>query len=326
MSENPPRWATQVCTPGPARGDVEQAATALRWRIEEVSVRESIGFIGIGAMGSAIASRLVDSCDLMVNDLNPALAEALIERGARFAASDELAAQCSTIFLSLPGPDNVWGLLIGEGGLADKLQPGTLIIDTTSSTPVVDGDLVSELRTRQVAYVDAPIAGGVRRAYSGDATLMVGASDEHFERARPWLEKVTTQVFHLGPVGAGHAAKLVNNLLNSCNRVATVEALNLARACGIDRELMVEVLNKSTGRSYVTEYTYPTLVATGQAQGFTLDLMRKDVRLANELSEHVGLDLRLGAVIDQVLIEAIGKLGPSADQTELMLKWGAKDC
>jgi 3-hydroxyisobutyrate dehydrogenase len=126
-----------------------------------VRMSEAVGFVGIGAMGAAIASRLVDSHELLVNDLNPALGDPLVERGARFVGVDEIADNCATIFLSLPGPSNVLGLLTGDGGLARKLKPGTLIIDTTSSTPIVDEGLVAELSHLQLSYIDAPIADTV---------------------------------------------------------------------------------------------------------------------------------------------------------------------
>lgn len=281
---------------------------------------ERVGFVGIGAMGSGIASRLVDSCELLVNDLNPDLAGPLVERGATFVPIEEIAT-CGVVFLSLPGPKNVLGLLLGEGGLAGKMSSGSIIIDTTSSTPIVDEGLVKQLAEFGIAYVDAPIAGGVRRAYTGDATLMVGASDEDFVRVAPLLAIVTRNVYHVGPVGAGHAAKLVNNLLNACNRFAAIETIGLAERFGIRQDLMVEVLNASSGRSYVTDYTYPEIVGKNLKQGFTVELMRKDVQLANELAEHVGLDLRVGALISSLMDEAVDRIGGSADQTDLMQGW-----
>ena len=153
------------------------------------------------------------------------------------------------------------------------------------------------------------LAGGVPRAYSGDATLMVGASDSDFERARPDLTLVTDTVFHVGPVGAGHAAKLVNNLLNACNRFAALETISLAERFGIRQDLMVDVINVSSGKSWVTEYTFPALVATGKKQGFTLELMRKDVRLANELASHVGHDMPLAALVASFMDQAVHRIG-----------------
>lgn len=281
---------------------------------------QSIGFVGIGAMGSAIASRLVDTNTLLVNDLNPALALPLEERGARFAPLDEIAT-CDVVFLSLPGPDNVLKLLLGDGGLAEKMGPGSLVIDTTSSTPIVDEGLVRDLAVKSISYIDAPIAGGVRRAYDGLATLMVGATDEDFARAEPLLNTITSNVFHLGPVGAGHAAKLVNNLLNHCNRFATVEMITLAERYGIPPDVMIDVLNVSSGRSYVTDYTYPEIVFPNLKQGFTLELMRKDAHLAGALADHVGQKLRVGSLVAEMMDEAVERLGGSADQTDLMQKW-----
>ncbi|OZF07783.1 2-hydroxy-3-oxopropionate reductase [Rhodococcus sp. 15-1154-1] len=281
---------------------------------------QTIGFVGIGAMGSAIASRLVDTNTLWVNDLNPALAIPLKERGARFAPIDEIAT-CDVVFLSLPGPDNVLKLLLGDGGLAEKMNPGSLVIDTTSSTPIVDEGLVRDLAVKSISYIDAPIAGGVRRAYDGLATLMVGATDEDFARAEPLLNTITSNVFHLGPVGAGHAAKLVNNLLNHCNRFATVEMITLAERYGIAPDVMVDVLNVSSGRSYVTDYTYPEIVFPNLKQGFTLELMRKDAHLAGALADHVGQKLRVGSLVAEMMNEAVERLGGSADQTDLMQRW-----
>ena len=271
-------------------------------------------------MGSAIASRLVDTYELWVNDLNPDVAAPLVERGARFVALEDIAT-CPVVFLSLPGPKNVLDLLLGDDGLVHRMQEGSLVIDTTSSTPLVDEDLAKQLAEHGVAYVDSPIAGGVPRAYSGDATLMVGASDRDFERARPYLTLVTNTVFHVGPVGAGHAAKLVNNLLNACNRFAALETINLAERFGIRQDLMVDVINVSSGKSWVTEYTYPALVATGKKQGFTLELMRKDVRLANDLAAHVGHDMPLAALVASFMDQAVERLGASQDQTDLMQQW-----
>ncbi|KQU28509.1 MULTISPECIES: NAD(P)-dependent oxidoreductase [unclassified Rhodococcus (in: high G+C Gram-positive bacteria)] len=279
-----------------------------------------IGFVGIGAMGSAIASRLVDAHTLLVNDLNPALAAPLEQRGAQFVALDDIAT-CDVVFLSLPGPDNVLKVLLGAGGLAAKMAPGALVVDTTSSTPIVDEDLVHDLALRSISYIDAPIAGGVRRAHDGLATLMVGASDEDFARAQPLLTAITSNVFHLGPVGAGHAAKLVNNLLNHCNRFATIEMLSLAERYGITPEVMIDVLNVSSGRSYVTDYTYPEIVFPNLKQGFTLELMRKDAHLAGALADHVGQRLRVGSLVAAMMDEAVERLGGTADQTDLMQNW-----
>ena len=118
---------------------------------------DRVGFIGVGAMGSAIASRLVDTCTLYINDRNPAAGEELIQQGAVFATAQEIVETCGVIFLSQ--------LLLGEDGMAAQLPSGTVIVDTTTSTPVLDQEILDALGGRGVGFVDAPIGGGVRRAY-----------------------------------------------------------------------------------------------------------------------------------------------------------------
>lgn len=284
---------------------------------------EKLGFIGVGAMGSSIAGRLVGPYELYVNDRNPAAAEGLVERGATFTSAQEIAAQCRIVFLCLPAPKHVLELLFGDDGIADHFAEGTIVIDTTTGTPAVDADIVSRLGKRGVKLLDAPIGGGVRRAQDGTSTLMVGGERDVFDAAQEYLLAVTPDVFHVGPSGAGHAMKLVNNLLNSCNRFTALEAVRLGEACGIHQNTVVEVLNRSTGRNYCTEYTFPTLLSTPEykLQGFTLELMLKDVHLANELAEERHHDTPIGHLVEELTQEAIERFGGTADQSQLMAEW-----
>lgn len=286
---------------------------------------ESIGYIGVGAMGSSIAARLLEH-DLMVFDLNPEVVSDLVSRGARSVPLHEMAATCRTIFVCLPGPPQVIDLLFGDGGLADQLPPGVVIIDNTSGTPAVDVEIVEGLRGRGIAYVDAPIAGGVRRAREGTALLMVGAEPDDFERVSGLLAEITSEVIHAGGVGTGHAAKLVNNLINACNRFAALEAVNLGVAAGMAQDVVVDVLNRGSGRNYATETTYPQLLLgeTSQPQGFTIDLMLKDVRLANEMAEELGHDAPVGALAQELTKTAVERFGPKADQSQMMSEWYAR--
>ena len=288
---------------------------------------EAVGFIGVGAMGSAIASRLVDSYELHVNDRNPAVAERLVQRGATFSTLEEIAAECQYVFLSLPRPADVLDLLVGEGKLAALLQPGSVVIDTTTGAPTTDREIIEALSARQVDFCDAPIGGGVSRAEAGTAALMVGASDEVFERVKPLLLAVTEDVIHVGPAGAGHTAKLVNNLLNSCNRFAAMEAIRLGEVGGISQEMIVDVINRGSARNYATENTYPKMLMGGtpeepyKLQNFTLQLLDKDLRLANQLAEDLHHDTPIGHLVQQFVDRAIERFGPDADQSQMMAEW-----
>ena len=287
---------------------------------------DAIGFIGVGAMGSSIAGRLVRGHELLVSDRNPAAATELVEQGARFATVEEIAAKCRTVLLCLPGPAQVKDLLFGSngsGGLAPLLAAGTIVIDTTSSTPSTDQEVVAKLDEHGVTYIDSPIAGGVRRAREGTATLMVGAEPEVFARVEDLLHEVTPEVVNVGPVGSGHAMKLVNNLLNACNRFAALEAIRLGVAAGMTQDVVVDVINKSSGRNYTTETTYPLLLSgdTYKPQGFTLELMLKDVRLATELADALGHETPIGTLVEGLTQRAIERFGSAADQSQMMAEW-----
>jgi 3-hydroxyisobutyrate dehydrogenase-like beta-hydroxyacid dehydrogenase len=284
---------------------------------------DAIGFIGVGAMGSSIASRLVGGRELLVNDRNPGAATELVNQGARFATIDEIAEKCRTIFLCLPGPPQVKDLLFGSNGLASRLASGTVIIDTTSSTPEADREIVGKLGEHGVTYIDSPIAGGVRRAREGTAILMVGAEPDVFAQVQDLLHEVTSEAINVGPVGSGHAMKLVNNLLNACNRFAALETVRLGVAAGIEQDVVVDVINKASGRNYTTETTYPQLLSgdTYKPQGFTLDLMLKDVRLATELAESLGHETPVGSLVQGLTQDAIDRFGPKADQSQMMAEW-----
>jgi 3-hydroxyisobutyrate dehydrogenase-like beta-hydroxyacid dehydrogenase len=287
---------------------------------------DAIGFIGVGAMGSSIAGRLVSGRELLVSDRNPAAATELVKQGARFATVEEIAENCRTIFLCLPGPAQVQDLLFGSNGsegLAPRLASGTVVIDTTSSTPETDRAVVAKLGEHGVTYVDSPIAGGVRRAREGTATLMVGAEPEVFAQVQDLLHEVTSEVINVGPVGSGHAMKLVNNLLNACNRFAALETIRLGVAAGIQQDVVVDVINRSSGRNYTTETTYPLLLSgdTYKPQGFTLELMLKDVRLATELADALGHETPVGSLVEGLTQRAIERFGPTADQSQMMAEW-----
>lgn len=284
---------------------------------------KSVGFIGVGAMGSAIASRLVGPYDLLVNDRNPQAAEELVENGATFASLDEIADRCRVVLLCLPGPQQVAELLQGPDGLAGRLSPGTLVIDTSTSSPTLDAELEGSLAHRGIGFVDSPIGGGVRRARAGTAVLMVGSGPETFDQVKDLLLAVTADVFHVGPVGTGHAMKLVNNLLNNCNRFTALEAIRLGQAAGLEQNVVVEVLNKSSGRNYATEVTFPQLLSgeTYLPQGFTIDLQLKDLQLATNLAQSLDHPTPIGDMVQALTQQAIERFGAKADQSQMMAEW-----
>jgi 3-hydroxyisobutyrate dehydrogenase-like beta-hydroxyacid dehydrogenase len=274
-------------------------------------------------MGSALAGRFVDGHDLYVYGRAPGAAAQLVARGAKSVSLEELASSCRYVFTCLPAPPDVRAVFLGEEGIADQLPPGSIVIDFTTSTPATDQDVASALTRRWVDFVDAPVAGGTRRVEAGSATLMVGAEPDGFGKVRELLHCVTPHVLHVGPVGAGHTMKLLNNLLNACNRLAAMETIRLGEAAGLSRDVIVNVLNQGSARNYATEVTYPQLLPGDGylPQHFTLGLFRKDVRLANELAAEHDQVNRVGRLVERGLEDAIATLGYGTDLSQFMAEW-----
>jgi 3-hydroxyisobutyrate dehydrogenase len=285
---------------------------------------DKIGFVGVGAMGGAIAARLAPHHELLINDRNPDATARLVGLGATVADVSALAAQCATVFICLPGPQQVRDLVLdGDQPLATLLHPGSVLVDITSSIPGLDHEIAAALAGRGVDFLDCPIAGGVSRAREGTATLMAGGSDAAFGRVEPLLLQIADTVVHVGPTGTGHAMKLVNNVLNACNRYAALETVRLAELAGIERSIALDVINRASGRNFTTEFTFPLLLSgeTWKPQDFTLELWLKDVRLANELADSLGHQMPIGRIALANTQRGVERFGPMADQSQLMFEW-----
>jgi 3-hydroxyisobutyrate dehydrogenase len=249
-------------------------------------------FIGLGRMGAPMARNYAAAGrHVVLFDVDTTVAVSLAaEVGAR--SIDSLAeppADVDTVVLMLPTSRIVESVLETDG-LLTRLPPGTLVIDMGSSEPASTRRLAEVARGRGVGYVDAPVSGGVAKATTGALSIMVGGEGDDVRRARPHLEPMGAAVLDVGPPGAGHAAKALNNLLSATNIAAAAEVLTVARAFGIEPAVMVDVLNASTGRSQATEVKYPKHVLTGTwDSGFAMDLMIKDLGIARSLARAEGL-------------------------------------
>lgn len=273
----------------------------------------NIGYVGLGDMGGPLATRLVANHALHVFDLNPAAVASLEEAGAMPADSlTSLAETCSIVLLCLPTSAHVRAVVLGEGGLADALAPGSLIIDQTSGDPTVTRDLASDLAQRKIGLVDAPVSGGAPAALAGTISIMLGAADDHLIQAVEVLELISSTVTHLGPVGAGHTMKLVNNLLSCSQRLLSLEAIALATKNGVDPTIAVDVLSKGGGRNAYLELQGHKILAGDRDRGFSLGLAHKDLVLACELASKVGVPTFYGSLSRDLYQTAISTLDRSS--------------
>lgn len=249
-------------------------------------------FIGLGRMGAPMARNYTAAGrDVVLFDVDATVAASLAEEiGARaIDALTEVPADVDTVVLMLPNSRIVESVLEGDGLLA-RLPDGSLVIDMGSSEPASTRRLAEVAHGEGIGYVDAPVSGGVAKAVTGELSIMVGGAADDVHRARPHLEPLGAAILDVGPPGAGHAAKALNNLLSASNLAAAAEVLTVARAFGIEADVMVDVINASTGRSQATEVKYPKHVLTGSYDsGFAMDLMIKDLRIARSLARAEGL-------------------------------------
>lgn len=279
-----------------------------------------VAFIGLGMMGLPMASRLVEAgFDVRGSDLSAKAREDLAALGGKvFADAREAAAGASVVITMLPDGKIVHEALLGEGGAADALAPGALVIDMSSSAPMQTRQLSGELAAKGIALIDAPVSGGVKRAVDGSLAIMAGGEAADIERARLLLEKMGKAVFSTGPIGSGHAVKALNNYVSAAGLAAACEAAIVADKFGIDPNVLVDVLNVSTGRNNSTELKMKPFVLSGTfASAFSMALMAKDLRTAAELADELGVEAEGARDAAALWAAASQALGKSADHTEI---------
>jgi 3-hydroxyisobutyrate dehydrogenase len=279
-----------------------------------------VGFIGLGKMGGAIARRLARGRRLRAWDIRREAAEA-IEGAIPAQNAAALGKACDTVCLCLPTSNEVRSVIF-DGGLLDALPEDALLVDMTTGDPTATRDMSAKVAATGRHLIDAPVSGGPVAADAGTLAIMVGADDAMFARVSSLFAEISPNVFHAGGVGAGHTMKLVNNLTSSGNRLVAFEAVTLAVKNGLDPRRCVEIMQKSSGRSFMTEVIFPKFIFSGTLdQGFTQGLMLKDVTLANELAAASGVPLTIGAHVREVLAAAVAAEGADKDLCTLIRRY-----
>jgi 3-hydroxyisobutyrate dehydrogenase len=278
-----------------------------------------LGYIGLGAMGGALARRLMLTHKLHVYDRNAGAMADFATHGAVAAKSPaDLATTCDAIFICVPRSSDVREIVYGEMGLAQGLTAGKIVVDQTSGDPTVTRSIASDLKAKHIAFVDAPVSGGPQGAAAGTIAIMVGGAREHYERIAPILRSISPNVAHCGEIGSGQVLKLINNTISTCNRFATLEAVALGLKNGLSLATMTEVLNSGGARSRVTENLLPAIVKGERRTNFALALMLKDLNLATQLATESGAPMHFGHLARSLLQVASNAFGPNANLDEIV--------
>jgi len=282
-----------------------------------------IGFVGLGVMGAPMARNLASAgYHLCVFDADPARAQALAQERIE-AASDlgELAACSDIVITMLPNGEVVNQVVAGRGAIGAPMRPGTLLVDTSSSEPWLTRRSAEILSARDVAMVDAPVSGAQWGAEAADLVFMVGGTAADLDRVRPLLRAMGRSVHHVGPLGAGHTMKCINNMITAMTFIATAEGLAIGRRAGLDPVAMNDVLNESTGASWLTRNHFAQRVFSRTFDDpFKLELMVKDVGIAMGLAQAHGMPVPLSAVGQQLYRAAERAAGPGSSVSE-MVRW-----
>jgi 3-hydroxyisobutyrate dehydrogenase len=285
-----------------------------------------IGFVGIGAMGTPMAGNLARAgYKVVVFDLDAARAGKLArETGVTIATSlADLGATADIIITMLPEGKAVRSALCGDKDsfkncVLERTKKNALIIDMSSSSPMGTRELGEVLAKHGLQFIDAPVSNGVKGAIAATLSIMVGGDKALFERVKPMLEKMGNQIYYAGPLGAGHAIKALNNYVSAAGLIAACEAMHAGQAFGIDPNVIVDIINTSSGMNNTTKNKCKQYMLSGAYNaGFSAGLMAKDVRTALEIAEAMKTSTAFAKPTADVWNAMEQKLGFIADHTEM---------
>ena len=284
-----------------------------------------VGFIGLGVMGRPMASHLSRAGHpLQLFDAAPGVAAELagaLPDAVAAVSPAALAAASDIVVTMVPNGEVVRSLVAGDDGLLQGFAPGALLLDTSSSEPWLTEQTAEVLRARGVAMVDAPVSGAEWGAKAAELVFMVGGAAADLERVRPLLAAMGKAVFHVGGLGAGHAMKCLNNLITSVNLLALSEGLAMGKRYGLDPEAMVDVLNASTGMSWVAQtHIKQRVISRRFDDPFKLALMVKDIGIAMALARATGTPAPLSEAAQRLWRSAADAASPDASVSELV-RW-----
>jgi len=266
-----------------------------------------------------MSTRLLnDGRELWVFDRSHAAVEALAKRGARGAPSAAaVASAADTVFLSLPTPDIVHSVALGPGGVIEGTRVKR-VVDFSTIGPRTAGSVARALADRGIAYVDAPVSGGIAGATNGTLAVMVACAKPVYSELEPIL-KTFGKVFHLGEEpGQAQTMKLANNLLAAAALAVTSEAMVMGVKAGLNPRTMLDVINAGSGRNSASQDKFPKSVLPGTFDfGFATGLSYKDVRLCIDEAESMGVPMVVGAAVREMLAVTNAVHGADSDFTSI---------
>lgn len=271
-----------------------------------------IGFIGLGNVGGKLAGSVIhNGHDLTVLDLNPALVEQHVAKGAKAAATPlELGQQVDLIITCLPSPAASAAVAEGEDGFLPALGPGKIWLEMSTTDHAEVIRLGALVEARGATFMDCPVSGGCHRAETGNISIFAGGRREAFERAFPVLQSLGRRILHTGELGSASKLKVVTNYLCTVHLAALAEALTVCKVAGLDMNTAYEAIRISSGNSFVHETESQVILNGSRDISFTMDLVIKDVGLFDQLAQDLHVPLELSPLVLSIFKDGQAKYGP----------------
>jgi 3-hydroxyisobutyrate dehydrogenase len=278
----------------------------------------AIGWIGTGVMGQSMCRHLMNAgCTATIYNRSPQKAQALVEAGAKLAASPRAVAEASQVVFAIVGfPSDVRQVFLGEDGILAGSKPGTIVVDMTTSEPALAREIHAVAKARGVHALDAPVSGGDLGARNATLSIMVGGEPEVFEAVRPLLECMGKTIIHQGPPGAGQHTKMVNQILIAGAMVGVCEALLYGYRAGLDMETVFKSVSTGAAGSKALEVLGPRILRGDFEPGFYVEHFIKDMGIALQEARAMNLALPGLALVQQLYIalqaQGYGRKGTQA--------------
>ena len=278
-------------------------------------MKEPIGFIGLGNMGSGMAKNILKAgFPLIACDVRKEPLREMKKFGARIGKNPkEVAGKARISIIVVLNYAQIEKVIFGKEGLREGLRPGDIIVVMSTIGPAEVRSLAQSLKEKKVKVLDAPISGGKEGAGGGTLSIMVGGEKATFQRCREIFEAMGKNIYHLGPLGSGLSLKLVNNLLVAVNGLAVAEAMVLGVKAGLDPGMILEIIPKSAGDSWMFRHRAPQMAARDFTCRGELDILVKDLTYVLDMGKNLKIPLLLSAVAKQVF------------QMANILGWGKED-
>jgi len=279
-----------------------------------------IGFIGLGNVGAKLAGSILrNHGSLTVLDLDRNLAQPLLDKGAEWA--DTPAAMmngCDLVITSLPSPAASTDVVAGADGLLGAMRPGKTWIEMSTTDATEMARLAGLVQNKGGRAAECPVSGGCHRAATGNISIFAGCDRETFEAVLPVLTMQGRRVLHTGEIGTASTLKVMTNYLATANLLTVCEALTTMKAAGVDLATTYEAIRISSGTSFVHETESQVILNGARSVDFTLDLVAKDIGLFQEIADHHDVPLEVSPLLNDIIAEAIGRLGPRAQSDRLI--------